>query len=334
MSTPGTYTVTVTAANGCTDTASLVITQDITAPEAPISGGDQTACGEGPITATADVSPGESIVWYNAATGETIAEDPILDSVGSATYYAETINDATGCVSSSRTAVTLTIEDIEVLLLNMAGVYNDVNNNSFADIGDTVTYTFTIENTGDKTITDIYLTSEELGLEIVGGPIASLASEDTDESTFTATYFITEEDTFTGIILAAVDAFGTVNDCGVVSSANSETQLPVLGAELSFEVYNGVTPNGDGKNDTFKVGGIDAFPDNHMQIFNRWGVLVWETRGYDQQTNMFNGTANVGSSMGNGELPAGTYFYVLIIDNPNPEIDVLPVYRGYLYLNR
>jgi len=37
VSTPGTYTVTVTAANGCTDTASIVITQDITAPEAGIT---------------------------------------------------------------------------------------------------------------------------------------------------------------------------------------------------------------------------------------------------------------------------------------------------------
>ncbi len=49
VSDPGTYTVTVTGANGCSDTASIEITQDISPPAAPISGGDQTACELDPI---------------------------------------------------------------------------------------------------------------------------------------------------------------------------------------------------------------------------------------------------------------------------------------------
>ena len=335
VSSPGTYTVTVTAANGCTDTASIEITQDLTAPMAPISGGNQIACGAGVLTATADVSPGESITWYDAPTEGNIVlpDDVILDEVGTVTYYAETISNTTGCISSDRTAVTLTIENIEVLLLNMEGTYNDVNGNDFADVGDTVTYTFTIENTGNMPVTDIDLISDDLGVEFAGGPLVNLQSGGIDDNTFTAVYFITEQDTSAESIEVTVEVIGNVNDCVAQSSASSVVSLPVLGGVTTFEVFNGLTPNGDGKNDTFLIRGIDAFPDNRMQIFNRWGTLVWETRGYDQQTNMFTGTANVGSVQGNGELPTGTYFYVLEIDNPNQE-DVLPVYRGYLYLNR
>jgi hypothetical protein len=47
-----------------------------------------------------------SVKWYNAATAGTVVANP-LNAVGNITYYAEAVNDATGCVSSSRTAVVL-----------------------------------------------------------------------------------------------------------------------------------------------------------------------------------------------------------------------------------
>ncbi|MHC5202949.1 T9SS type B sorting domain-containing protein, partial [Myroides sp. LJL119] len=45
-------------------------------------------------------------------------------------------------------------------------------------------------------------------------------------------------------------------------------------------IYNLVTPNGDGKNDYFEIENLYKFPENRVEIFNRWGVKVFETDGY------------------------------------------------------
>jgi gliding motility-associated-like protein len=81
-------------------------------PTSPSSGGDQTVCAVSPIqslTAMASSASGVSIVWYDAATTGNVVVSPVLNAIGTITYYAESLNNITLCVSNSRTAVTLTI---------------------------------------------------------------------------------------------------------------------------------------------------------------------------------------------------------------------------------
>ncbi|MBW2938865.1 hypothetical protein KXJ69_12150, partial [Aureisphaera sp. CAU 1614] len=81
-------------------------------PSAPVSGGDQTECEENPIqtlTATATVPAGQTITWYDAATGGNVVANPIWNQLGSITYWAEATVTIGGCSSLTRTAVTLTI---------------------------------------------------------------------------------------------------------------------------------------------------------------------------------------------------------------------------------
>ncbi|MCB9328918.1 MAG: gliding motility-associated C-terminal domain-containing protein [Lewinellaceae bacterium] len=69
-----------------------------------------------------------------------------------------------------------------------------------------------------------------------------------------------------------------------------------------------ISPNGDGKNDALEFEGLESFPDNSLQVFNRWGNLIYEKNGYQTDDNRFNGTES-------GEpLPEGTYYYVLKFD--------------------
>ncbi|SCY05903.1 Ig-like domain-containing protein, partial [Flavobacterium caeni] len=108
----GSYTFTV-GANNCTSpaTTSVTINEQPSTPQVPVSGGNQTVCEASPIqtlTATATAGNGETIVWYSAATGGAIVANPILNTVGTVTYYAQA-NTAAGCISPSRVAVTLTI---------------------------------------------------------------------------------------------------------------------------------------------------------------------------------------------------------------------------------
>ncbi len=83
-----------------------------------------------------------------------------------------------------------------------------------------------------------------------------------------------------------------------------------------------ISPNGDGKNETFEVKGIQQFTNSELQIFNRWGNKVYSMKNYD---NSFDGTANHKSV--NGKLPTGTYFYILSLGNAENK-----TYNGYFQL--
>ena len=79
--------------------------------------------------------------------------------------------------------------------------------------------------------------------------------------------------------------------------------------------YSGLTLNGDGQNDYFHIDCIDLFENNLVRIYNRAGGLVYETRGYDNNVNVFTGVGNRGLYIGGKELPVGTYYYVVFKEN-------------------
>jgi hypothetical protein len=120
--------VSVTAGNGtCTTSPSVLpVTVGSSVVASPTSGGNQAqgACAGGAIptlTATATVPSGHSVVWYNAATGGSVVTNPILNTVGTITYYAESMNNTTFCRSTTRTPVTLTITSIPGATASAAG---------------------------------------------------------------------------------------------------------------------------------------------------------------------------------------------------------------------
>ena len=96
--------------------------------------------------------------------------------------------------------------------------------------------------------------------------------------------------------------------------------------------YNGMSVDGDGKNDHFHIGGIESYPNNVVRIYNRWGVKVFETEGYDNVTRMFKGISNGRVTVNAPEkLPQGTYYYVIEYydHNNNKESKV-----GWLYIKK
>ena len=48
-----------------------------------------------------------------------------------------------------------------------------------------------------------------------------------------------------------------------------------------------------------------------FKIFNRAGTLIYETEGYDNAANFFDGTSNRGISVMGLNVPDGTYYYVI-----------------------
>ncbi len=71
-------------------------------------------------------------------------------------------------------------------------------------------------------------------------------------------------------------------------------------------IPNAFSPNGDGVNDTWTIKNIENFPDNKIEIFNRWGKRCYYKKNY---TNDWSGSFN------NNPLPDGVYYYIVKIEN-------------------
>ncbi len=91
-----------------------------------------------------------------------------------------------------------------------------------------------------------------------------------------------------------------------------------------FKVPEGFSPDGDGINDYFEIGGIENFGRVTIHIFNRYGNVVYKSDNY---LNDWDGTTHK-SLGGSGSLPTGTYFYVIkIVDNDKQ-------YKGNVFLKK
>ncbi|GEM_PF-221850 len=74
---------------------------------------------------------------------------------------------------------------------------------------------------------------------------------------------------------------------------------PTIGC---FFIATALTPNGDGVNDYWLLGGLEYFPESEVQVFNRWGQVMFESRGYQAPWD--------GTFKGNN-LPVADYYFVI-----------------------
>jgi len=121
------------------------------------------------------------------------------------------------------------------------------------------------------------------------GPVATEAQIRTVLTSLTGLAFNGEYNT------AAADGGGLDN---VILESSAPGEL---------EIFTGLSPNGDGKNDSFQVLNIELRADtqkNKVTILNRWGDVVFETTDYNNSDRVFKGLTNEGK-----ELTTGTYFY-------------------------
>ncbi|WP_313805343.1 gliding motility-associated C-terminal domain-containing protein [Flavobacterium sp.] len=90
-------------------------------------------------------------------------------------------------------------------------------------------------------------------------------------------------------------------------------------------IYNAVSSNGDGLNDTFHIDGLyNIFMNFELFVYNRWGRLVWTGNNNTEEWNGY-----VKEGIGSSNAPDGTYYYVLKLHDK----DYPDALTGYLYLN-
>ncbi|MBK9193722.1 MAG: gliding motility-associated C-terminal domain-containing protein [Flavobacteriales bacterium] len=95
-----------------------------------------------------------------------------------------------------------------------------------------------------------------------------------------------------------------------VTSPNGCTSIDSVLVTVIPEIVipTGFSPNGDGVNDGWQIDLIERFPDCTVEIYNRWGELLFASVGYAEQ---WDGTYN------GGEVPIGTYYYAIELNDPD-----------------
>ncbi|OAZ04486.1 hypothetical protein FLB_11170 [Flavobacterium succinicans] len=98
-------------------------------------------------------------------------------------------------------------------------------------------------------------------------------------------------------------------------------------------VHNAFSPNNDGMNEVFTIERIEKYPDNTVEIYNRWGVLVFEVSGYDNTSRVFVGLSEGRVTVNKADaLPSGTYYYV--VKYKKPISGIVNQKAGFLYISK
>ena len=108
----------------------------------------------------------------------------------------------------------------------------------------------------------------------------------------------------------------------------SITEFDLITKKCPPIVYNFVSANNDSYNDSFFVAGLrDVFLNYKMFLYNRYGSLVWSGTN---NTPEWDGKANEGLLTSGNQLPEGTYFYIIALNDfeyPEP-------LKGFAYIIR
>lgn len=143
------------------------------------------------------------------------------------------------------------------------------------------------------------------------------------DNEFNVTFYTTEQD-------AIIQSNAISNPSQYVFSGNADLVYVLVENHLgcttigqlqlykdNCEIQRGISPNGDSMNEVFDLSGLMV---SELQIFNRYGIKVYERRNY---TNEWGGQSDTGES-----LPTGTYYYVILLASGESSK------TGWIYINR
>ena len=184
-----------------------------------------------------------------------------------------------------------------------------------ARVGDTVVFTITLTNlTGDK-ILDIEvqdLIQDAIGFSYVAHN-ASIGAYNVNTGVWTIDELLTGAVNTLEITTEVLEMGTHINNVAIIASfpadfddENDNDSVEILVRNRTTDecgfLFNQFSPNGDGTNDFLRINCIENYPGNFIQIYDRYGNIVFEKRNYD---NSWDGTWK------DGNLPKGTYYYIL-----------------------
>lgn len=329
----GTYTVTVTDDNICTVAATAtvsapsVMTFTASITSVLCNSGNEGGIKLNPFGGTAPYTA----IWSNDSTGLSLTD--LAPGI-----YTATVTDANGCVAD--TAISLeaaSIYSVEMVVTNAAcdGAASGSVTVNLVD-GTTPPYSY-VWSTGDSTASIINIApgsysvtvSDSLnclrydtasvaagnGLSILSTVIDASCPDKEDGSIATTvsggtepySYLWNTQATTSSLTNIAAGIYSLTvtdeNDCTGTDTVVVHVDSSGLIECDTLIIYDVFSPNGDGTNDTWIIDGLENYPDNELQIFNRWGNVVFEAQPYLNDWD--------GISKKEGALPSATYYYIL-----------------------
>jgi gliding motility-associated-like protein len=97
------------------------------------------------------------------------------------------------------------------------------------------------------------------------------------------------------------------NDC-------DEAMVLIMVNDVPLFIPEAFSPNGDGINDLFEIKGLGKYKSVQIEIFNRWGNVVYQSDNYGEEigkAGFWDGTGQSRGGNTTGPVPTGSYYYVL-----------------------
>ena len=340
-STAGTYTITYTTNGTCPNTSTISIT--INSTPTPQITGTMTVC-EGytynysttninghiytwtitngsPATAT---SATVDITWGNAQTGilhltETIANANCSSSDSEVVVIRETpvaiaSSDATVCHGTGITInATSSIGSPPLYYVWNQSLGTGATQNIIPL--ENIVYTVTVSNADNCSSTD------SVTITVYPIPEFSIAAtnatcDDYSDGTASATIISASQPVAllwsNGLTVANLTHLGvgvyylTITD-GTGCATIDSVQVNSLDQFNCLEIPTLFSPNEDGKNDKFEIKHIDLYPGAKVEIYNRWGNLLYKSDNYANPSNWWDGTFK------GKEVAMGSYVFIITL---------------------
>ena len=253
----------------------------------------------------------------------TVTESAVLQNTATLTSSFPADNT----ITENNTSTVTINEDIDL------GIAKTVEDNRSKLIGGEVTFEITVSNNNLTRVLDVIVSDVLSSSFTYSSHNASLGDYDpgtgewsipemaanVEEAILTITATINDledlENTATLISSFPADATITENNSDTVTVNAERSQCEDPGT-----ICNIFSPNGDGWNDTLTLVGHEQYPNNTFEVFDRYGNSVFQMDGYDSS---WDGTGK------NGQLPKGTYFYILDLNG-----DGTDVVKGWIQIVR
>lgn len=329
----GNYTVTITDDNNCSvqDVAVIIEPNAILTTSAITPTSCSANCdGAATLTTNGGVGP-YAFQWNgNTANGQTNTQSglcfglntilitdnsgcSIIDSIyvgATDTILANAGNDTTICLGNN---VNLTgiaggnfanVEWFELVTMTSLGTGNTINVNP--TLVGTTCYIYQV--TGNCVVSDtVCVTTDALPLVDAGTDVTIIEGTSTTlNATGGGSYLWTPTSTLSDSTIfnpvATPDSTTTYYVTVTSTGGCTATDSVIVIVLPTVEFPNGITPNGDGQNDVWIIDFIEQYPNNVVEIYNRWGELLFHADGYLQD---WDGTYN------GKNLPIGTYYYII-----------------------
>jgi gliding motility-associated-like protein len=349
-------------ANGCVNSLTVSAVANNAVPTLSLSsntGSNNLSCSSPTLNYSATSTPtsGVTYLWSNGAT------TPSINIIIAGTYSVVATNTVSGCQTienftvgggttlPSYTAASSAIIPCGSATTNLSATSSNTNvsyiwggpgilngaNTGTPIVGNAGTYTLLVtDNSSGCSLTQtVSVSNTSVVAQFTANPLtgpAPLTVDFTNQSSGAVTYLwdfgngtstqtnpsniYTTNGTFT-VVLTAYNGACTATASIIIDVKEGLGVIP--------EVF---TPNGDLFNPTFEIKGLDAYPNNSLQVFNRWGNPVYSAKPYK---NDWTGMPNVAGKTGSDKLPVGTYYYILDLGDEKLELDKR-IYKGYVQL--